>query len=181
MAANLLKAGYDLIGFDLRREALEELERSGGGAGQSAAEVVGECDVVMTSLPSSKAFEELAADTLVPCAREGQTFLDFGTVEAEVTRRTARALHEKGADLLDAPVSGGPGGSKNASLYVFVGGDERVFEKCRGIFEIVGDPGKVTYCGPKWLVSAGWAPGFQSSARLVPPTACLMIAIRRSG
>lgn len=148
MAANLLKAGFGLTGFDLRKETMEPLTPLGGKNAASAAEVIRKCDVVMTSLPCSEIFERLAVETLIPASRRGQVFIDFGTVEAEVTRHTAKTLKEKGAGLLDAPVSGGPGGAASGNLYVFVGGEKGLFQQFLPLFEVIGDSRKITYCGP---------------------------------
>ena len=100
----------------------------------------------MTSLPSSDAFVRLAADILLPQARV-QVFIDFGTPTPPEFRRLAAAFVQQGAYLVDAPVSGGPSGAKQGTLYVFVGGDAAVVEQCRPLLEVVGDPAKTTYCG----------------------------------
>ena len=149
MAMNLTKAGYPMTVFDLDASRQADCVAAGAAAAGSAAEVVGRCDVVLTSLPSSAVFVQVAEADLVPNARAGQTFIDMGTTEAPQTRRLAAALAEKGAALLDAPVSGGPRGVAERKLHVFVGGDPVVYERCRPILVALGaDPERTAWCGP---------------------------------
>ncbi len=146
MARNLLAAGYEVLGFDLDDKKITACV--GVRAAVSVADVVARADVVMTSLPSSEAYVQLADEALVPNAREGQIFVEFGTTTPPQLRRLATAFAERGAELLDAPVSGGSGGAERGMLYIFVGGDEATVERCRPLLQIVGDPDKTTYCGP---------------------------------
>ena len=146
MARNLSAAGYEVIGFDLDAERVAACEGIRGVA--NTTELVAQAEVVMTSLPSSDSYVRLADDALVPDARAGQIFIDFGTTTPPESRRLAAAFAERGARLIDAPVSGGPGGAQQGGLYVFIGGEEEAVERCRPIFDIVGDPDKTTYCGP---------------------------------
>ena len=148
MAKNLHNAGYPLIGYDIDAAKCTALAATGATAGQDTAEVVKSSDVIMTSLRSSDVFCSVAEQHLVPNAREGHVFIDLGTTEVERTRELATAFAEKGATLIDAPVSGGPHGSETGTLRIFVGGDAAVVEKCRPILEILGEPKYVVYCGP---------------------------------
>ena len=148
MAKNLHNAGYPLIGYDIDAAKCTALAATGATAGQDTAEVVKSSDVIMTSLRSSDVFSSVAEQHLVPNAREGHVFIDLGTTEVERTRELATAFAEKGATLIDAPVSGGPHGSETGTLRIFVGGDAAVVEKCRPILEILGEPKYVVYCGP---------------------------------
>ena len=109
--------------------------------------VVKNSDVIMTSLRSSDIFCSVAEQHLVPNARDGHIFIDLGTTEVERTRELATAFAEKGATLIDAPVSGGPHGSETGTLRIFVGGDAIVVEECRPILEVLGEPKYVVYCG----------------------------------
>jgi len=148
MAPNLLAAGYCLTAFDIDAERLDTCVAAGAARGESSADVVARSDVVLTSLRSSAIWAEVAEGELVPNAREGQIFIDLGTVAPPETRRLATAFAAKGAALLDVPVSGGPGGSKSGTLRMFAGGDREVYERCRPILEVLGDPERVVYCGP---------------------------------
>lgn len=148
MAKNLHNAGYPLIGYDIDAEKCAALAATGATAGKDTVEVVKNSDVVMTSLRSSDVFSSVAEEYFIPNARDGQVFIDLGTTEVERTRNLATALAEKGATLIDAPVSGGPNGSETGTLRIFVGGDASAVEKCRPILEILGEPKYVVYCGP---------------------------------
>ena len=148
MARNLLKAGHSLRVFDPDSGARAALAGEGARECGSEKDVVTGSDVVMTSLPSSEAFVEVAEKHLVPNARAGQVFVDFGTAVPLETRRIAGRFSGKGAFLLDVPVSGGPHGAAGAKLYMFAGGDEAVFLRMLPVLEKLGDPSRITYCGP---------------------------------
>ena len=148
MAQNLHNAGYPLIGYDIDAAKCTALAATGATAGQDTAEVVKNSDVIMTSLRSSDVFCSVAEQHLIPNARDGHVFIDLGTTEVERTRKLATTFAERGAALIDAPVSGGPHGSETGTLRIFVGGDAAIVEKCRLILEILGEPKYVVYCGP---------------------------------
>ena len=148
MAKNLHNAGYPLIGYDIDAEKCEALGSTGASIGKDTPEVVKNSDVVMTSLRSSDVFCSVAERHFIPNARASQVFIDLGTTEVERTRSLATALAEKGAMLIDAPVSGGEHGSETGTLRIFVGGDASAVEKCRPILEVLGEPEYVVYCGP---------------------------------
>jgi 3-hydroxyisobutyrate dehydrogenase-like beta-hydroxyacid dehydrogenase len=164
-ARNLVRADYRVLGCDLdagrladaARGGVEPVEgagRGGGGATDRRAGVEAVVDgagVVLTSLPSSEAWAELAHAVLVPRARPGQLFVDLGTVAPPETRRVAALLAARGAALLDAPLSGGPGGAARGACYVFAGGPREAFERARPVLEVLGGGpggGRLTYCGP---------------------------------
>ena len=148
MVARLLQAGYRLTAFDIDADRLDACVAAGAARGASSADVVARSDAVLTSLRSSAIWAEVAETELVPNVREGQIFIDLGTVAPPETRRLAPAFAAKGAALLDVPVSGGPGGSKSGTLRMFAGGDEAAYWRCRPILEVLGDPERVVYCGP---------------------------------
>ena len=147
MAKNLHNAGYRLIGYDIDPAKCTALAATGATPGKGTTEVVKNSDVVMTSLRSSDIFCRVAEQHLIPNAREGHAFIDLGTTEVEKTRELAAAFAEKGATLIDAPVSGGPQGSETGTLRIFIGGDAAVVEECRPILEVLGEPKHVVYCG----------------------------------
>ena len=148
MALNLMKAGYDVMGFDLVSERQSVVVAAGATGANDVADVVTSSDVVATSLPSSSSFVTVAEAEILPVIRAGQTAIDFGTVSPPETRRMAALFAEKGATLLDVPVSGGGIGAQWATLLMFAGGDEATFERCRPILEAVGGSETLTYCGP---------------------------------
>jgi 3-hydroxyisobutyrate dehydrogenase-like beta-hydroxyacid dehydrogenase len=148
MARNLLKAGYRLTVFDLDVQKVEACVEAGATAAKHATELVKQSKIVLTSLPSSTIFVEVAETDLAPHAKSGQIFIDFGTTEAVETRRLAGEFIRKKATLLDAPVSGGSAGAETGKLRIFVGGDSAAVERCRPLLEVLGEPERVIYCGP---------------------------------
>ena len=147
MAKNLHNAGYPLIGYDIDAAKCTALAATGATVGKDTPEVVRNSDVVMTSLRSSDIFFSVAEQHLVSNARAGHVFINLGTTEVEKTRELATAFAEKGATLIDAPVSGGPRGSETGTLRIFVGGDAAVVEEYRPILEVLGERKYVVYCG----------------------------------
>jgi 3-hydroxyisobutyrate dehydrogenase-like beta-hydroxyacid dehydrogenase len=145
MARNLLAAGYELIGYDLRPEAVAACP--GAQAAEDVPGLVARADVVMTSL-IGPVYVQVADEHLVPHARQGQIFIDCSTTPAPETRRLAAALAAKGAVAIDAPVSGWWTGARDGMLSVFVGGPPDAVERCRPIFEVIGNPERIIYGGP---------------------------------
>jgi len=148
MARNLLAAGYPLIGYDLKAELTAAVADAGAAIAATIAELVQGSEVIATSLPSSQAWVTVAETEILPHTRPSQTVIDFGTVTPPETRRLAAAFAEKGVTLLDAPVSGGPGGAQKAALYLFLGGDEAAAGKFLPLLHTVAGPDHITYCGP---------------------------------
>lgn len=148
MARNLLAAGYPLFGYDLKAELTTAVAGAGAAIAATIAELVHGSEIIATSLPSSQAWVTVAETEILPHTRPGQVVIDFGTVTPPETRRLAALFAEKGVALLDAPVSGGPGGAQRASLYCFVGGDKDVAEQIWPLLHTVAGSEKITYCGP---------------------------------
>ena len=140
MSTNLLKAGHELVVYDIREEAMEEPVRLGAKAARSPKEVAQTSDVVMTSLPTQKALEEvvLQRDGVLEGAKRGCVLIDTSTVSPSTVKRIAAIAKERGVEVLDAPVSGGVAGARAATLTVMVGGDKGVFERCLEIFRVIG-------------------------------------------
>lgn len=148
MARRLLQAGYSVIGYDVAPPRMAACEEKGIKVGEDAADVVRRTDCVLTSLPYSHIFVQVAEAELIPHARAGQLFINLGTVAPTETRRLASAFAAKGATLLDVPVSGGAQGASTGTLRMFVGGDRATAERCWPLLEVLGDPERIVYCGP---------------------------------
>ena len=148
MVRNLLKAGYEVVAFDLDGDKLQQLVDAGAVGAADAAAVVAATEIVMTSLPSSDIFVRVADEVLLPNARPEQIFIELGTTTPPEMRRLAAAFKARGAHLLDVPLSGGMGGAEKGDLYMFAGGDEECVEACRPVLEVIGGREKLTYCGP---------------------------------
>ncbi|MFI6377106.1 2-hydroxy-3-oxopropionate reductase [Streptomyces sp. NPDC050546] len=140
MAANLVKAGYDVIGYCRSPGPVERLAAAGGRAATSVADVTARADAVLTVLPDSPDVEEvvLGADGVLRHARDGLLLIDFSTVRPETSAAVAEAARKAGVRPLDAPVSGGERGAIDGTLSIMAGGREEDFAAARPLFEAVG-------------------------------------------
>ncbi|SHJ21055.1 3-hydroxyisobutyrate dehydrogenase [Roseomonas rosea] len=139
MAANLAKApDVALVVHDVRREAADALV--GAGAEWAASpQAMGEtCDVVFTSLPGPAEVKAVGAQ-LLETLRPGSVLIDISTNAVSAVRELHAAGAEKGVDVLDAPISGGPRGASSRKLAFFVGGKAEVFDRCRPLLAAMGD------------------------------------------
>jgi 3-hydroxyisobutyrate dehydrogenase len=141
MTNNLQKAGHQLVLHDLRREAAEKLIAGGAEWAGSPRDVAASSDVVFTSLPGPPEFEAVAAgkNGLIEGMQKGQTLFDLSTNSPTVIRRLHKAYADKGAHLLDSPVSGGPGGAASGKMALWVSGDEASYNKYRPVLDAMGD------------------------------------------
>ena len=140
MAANLVKAGHRVTGFDLVSEAVERLAVKGGSAAASAAAAAGAGEIVITMLPAGPQVRSvyLGEDGVLAHARKGALLIDCSTIDVETARVVAAAAAEAGFDMLDAPVSGGVAGAEAATLTFMVGGEDAIFSRARPILEAMG-------------------------------------------
>lgn len=140
MSRNLLKAGYELVVYDIVPTGVEEIVKAGAKAAGSNREVAERSDVVITMLPDSPDVEAamLGPSGVFEALRPGLTLLDMSSISPITSRKLAAIAAEKGVDMLDAPVSGGDVGAINATLSIMVGGKQEVFDRCRPIFEVLG-------------------------------------------
>jgi len=147
MARNLLRAGYPLVAHNRSRGPVEALAAEGAQPASSPAEVAARSDVVITCLPDSPDVElvTLGPQGIIEGIGEGDIYVDMSTISPVTTQQVAEALAEKGAQMLDAPVSGGEEGAIHGTLSIMVGGPKEAFEKCLPLFEVMGR--KVTHVG----------------------------------
>lgn len=148
MARNLMQAGYHVCGFDLDPGRIAACVVDGMTAASDLPDVIGHSDIVLTSLPSSQAFVTVAENEILPRLRRGQIVIDLGTTVVTAFRRLAARFAGQGVDLIDAPVSGGPGGVMSKQLYMFLGGPEAIIQQCMPVLIAIGGPERITYCGP---------------------------------
>jgi len=146
MSRWLMQAGYPMMIADIDQAKLDAIEKEGARVTRSNAELVGQCDVVLTSLPLSEVWVDVAEKELVPNARPGQIFIDMGTVTPPETRRVEKLFRARGAHLIDSPVSNG--GSGTAKLHIFIGGEKEIVDKVWPLYEIMGYPDRYDYVGP---------------------------------
>jgi 2-hydroxy-3-oxopropionate reductase len=149
MAKNLMEAGYELVLYNRTLEKAEELAED--GAAEVAAnprEVAENSEIIVTMLPDSPDVRNVVAgeDGVLEGIREGVLVVDMSTISPVVTEELAAGIRERGASMLDAPVSGGDVGAIEGTLSIMVGGEEEDFERARPLFEVMGNT--VTHVGP---------------------------------
>jgi 2-hydroxy-3-oxopropionate reductase len=147
MVRNLLRAGFPVTVWNRSRPGIDACVEDGASEAGSPREVAERSDVVITMVGDSPDVEEVALGPsgIIEGAHPGLIHVDMSTISPEVTRRIAARLSEAGVEMLDAPVSGGETGAINGKLSIMAGGKEGVVERCRPIFEALGE--KRVYCG----------------------------------
>lgn len=153
-AGHLQKAGHKLYIWARTRSKVKAFEDAGMIWRDSPAEVAAEVDILLTNLSDTPDVREvlLGEKGVIEGAKPGLTVVDMSTISATATREMAAALKAKGADLADAPVSGGTQGARDASLTIMVGAAPEVFEKIKPVLASLGS--KITRIGE---VGAGQA------------------------
>jgi 3-hydroxyisobutyrate dehydrogenase len=148
MAANLVKAGHELVVHDLRREAAINLLEMGATWADTPKEAVPGSDVVFTSLPVPRDVEAvvLGDNGILEGASSDTVYMDLSTNSPTAIRKIHDICVAKGVTVLDAPVSGGVYGAAAASLAVMVGGDKAVYNRIKPTLDAIGS--HVVYCGP---------------------------------
>jgi 3-hydroxyisobutyrate dehydrogenase len=139
MAANLVKAGHDVTGYDTAARP-EGIPLAG-----SAAEAAAGADVVLTMLPNGAILRAVAAE-VIPAMRRGAVLLDCSTVDVESARAVAKDAEAAGLMAVDAPVSGGVGGATAGTLTFMAGGSPEAFATARPLFDAMG--ARAVHCGP---------------------------------
>ena len=149
MAKNLMESGYELVVHNRSPEKAEELAKEGNATAAGSPKGVAEaCDVVITMLPDSPDVEAVVAGEggVLEGIRDGALLVDMSTISPVVTEELAAKVREKGASMLDAPVSGGDVGAIEGALSIMVGGSEEDFERARPLFDVMGKV--ATHVGP---------------------------------
>ncbi|MDP3862301.1 MAG: 3-hydroxyisobutyrate dehydrogenase [Phaeovulum sp.] len=139
MAANLVKAGHQVAGFDLVAPC-----PAGVTCATSAAAAATGADVVITMLPNGAILRAVAAE-VIPAMHPGAVLCDCSTVDVESARAVAAQATAAGLGALDAPVSGGVGGATAGTLTFMAGGSEEAFATVKPLFEVMGQ--KAVHCG----------------------------------
>lgn len=140
MALSLARAGTSLVVHDINEDAAAPVIEAGASWAPSTAEVVRQVDVLFTSLPGPVQFEAVVegADGVLDNLRPGFTLFDLSTNSLTVVRRLHSVFEQRGAALLDSPVSGGPAGAASGDLALWVGGDRIVFDRHEQLLLTIG-------------------------------------------
>jgi 3-hydroxyisobutyrate dehydrogenase len=140
MAANLVKAGHAVTGFDVAASLAAKLAGLGGAAAGSIAAACNGADAIITMLPAGEHVREVygASGGAIEAAGAGALLIDSSTIDVATAREVAAYAAEKGLAMVDAPVSGGVGGAQAGTLTFMVGGPEAAFARARPILEGMG-------------------------------------------
>jgi 2-hydroxy-3-oxopropionate reductase len=148
MAANLVKAGFDVTGYNRSPDKVKPLVEAGGRGADSVAEAVRGAGVIITIVPDSPDVEEVTSgdDGVFAHAQDGALYIDMSSIRPDVSVRVAQAGREAGLRVLDAPVSGGEAGAIEGSLSIMVGGEPEDFEAARPVLDALGKT--IVHVGP---------------------------------
>jgi len=144
MAANLVKAGDKVVAFDLVEASRIQAKNDGAAVADSAASAVKGADVVVTMLPAGRHVVSVWTDVL-PAMAKGALIIDCSTIDVESAKQAHALAAKHGVASVDAPVSGGTGGAKAATLTFMCGGEEKAFAAAKPVLEKMGK--KLVHCG----------------------------------
>lgn len=163
MVRNLLKAGHAVTVFDIVEEAVAALAAEGAIAATSLAEAVADADLAITMLPDTPQVEDViySEGGLLASPPRGRLVVDMSTIAPAAVRRMHADLKAKSIDFIDAPVSGGPIGAKNATLTIMAGGEAPAFARAEPFFRGMGTT--ITHVG---------APGAGQAVKLCNQLIC---------
>ena len=144
MTANLVKAGHKVTAFDLVAASRDQAKADGASTVESAAASVKGADVVITMLPAGKHVLSVWNE-IVPAIAKGALIIDCSSIDVESARQAHALAAKHGLASVDAPVSGGTGGAKAATLTFMCGGDDKAFAAAKPVLEGMGK--KIVHCG----------------------------------
>lgn len=179
MAGHLLEAGIPLVVHDARREAAEPLLARGAGWAKSPADLAGRATLVITLVPSSREVRQVVegSEGLLEALRPGSLLVEMTSSDPSVTRELGPKVAARGAAIIDAPVSGGVKGAREATLSIMVGGAAADLERARPVLEAMGR--RIFHVGP---LGAGHAMklvnNLASAAALVATAEAVAVAAR---
>lgn len=147
LCTNLVRAGYDVRVFDANPANVEIISGEGAMPAPSLADLAAWSDVAVTALPSPAVSESviLGDDGLLLHLERDSVVIEMSTVSPSLVRRLASRCHERGVHFLDCGMSGGPGGAREATLALMVGGDAAILERVRPVLETMGST--IVHCG----------------------------------
>ncbi len=144
MAANLVKAGHEVTGFDLAATVLQAAEANGVAPASHISQAVSGAEIVVTMLPQGKHVLTAWPDILASVA-SGTLIIDCSTIDVDSARKAHELARAAGCLSLDAPVSGGTGGASAGTLTFMAGGSDEAFGRARPVLEAMGK--KIIHCG----------------------------------
>ncbi len=148
MARNLIKAGFEVTAYNRTASKAEKMVSEGAKKADSPKQLAEESPVLITIVSDTPDVESvlLGENGVMEGIKPDSVVIDMSTISPQATQKIAACLREKGAHMLDAPVSGGEQGAINGTLSIMVGGDAKIFERCQPIFEAMGK--NIIHVGP---------------------------------
>lgn len=144
MAANLVKSGHSVVAFDLVADARNQAKADGASVAESAVGSVKGADIVITMLPAGRHVLSVWNE-VVPSMAKGALIIDCSTIDVESAKQAHALAAKHGIGSIDAPVSGGTGGAKGATLTFMCGGEDKAFAAAKPVLEKMGK--KIVHCG----------------------------------
>src|SRR5882762_6981217 len=144
MAANLVKAGHKVTAFDLVAASRDQAKSDGAAIAESSVATVKGADVVITMLPAGKHVLSVWNE-VIPAMKKGTLIIDCSTIDVESAKQAHALASKHGMASVDAPVSGGTGGAKGATLTFMCGGEDKAFAAAKPVLENMGK--KIVHCG----------------------------------
>src|SRR5258705_7638894 len=144
MAANLVKAGHKVTAFDLVAASRDQARSDGAAIAESSVAAVKGANVVITMLPAGKHVISVWTAAL-PAMKKGTLIIDCSTIDVESAKQAHTLAAKHGLASVDAPVSGGTGGARGATLTFMCGGDDKAFAAAKPVLENMGK--KLVHCG----------------------------------
>lgn len=137
MAINIIKNGYEVYGFDVDKNKVEDIIKNGGKAANSYKEIAEICDVIITMLPNTQIFIDVI-ENLKPFLRKGQILIDMSTISYKTSKNISEMLRRIEVEMLDAPVVKSQPAAIKGELGILVGGKKDIFEKVYNILKCMG-------------------------------------------
>ena len=146
MSRNLIKAGHQVVVYDIGPESVAEMAATGASAGKSAKDVAARSDITVTMVPDGPEVEAaiLGPEGALEGARAGAIFVDMSSISPIVAQKVGAACAAKGVEFLDAPVSGGEPKAIDGTLAIMVGGKQEVFDRVLPLFQTMGSSATLT-------------------------------------
>ena len=145
MVKNLLQANYEVVGYDINEELVDELIPNGIHKASSLNEIIDDVDVIITMLPNGEIVKKVF-ENIISKLKPDTLLTDCSTIDVQTAKDLHKMRSEKSLLSLDAPVSGGVGGAENGTLTFIVGGNEKAYNLMLPLFEVMGK--KSVLCGP---------------------------------
>ena len=147
LAKILMKAGHELVVYDVIAANVDNVVAAGAQAGASSKDVAEQCSFIITMLPNSPHVKTvvMGENGVLEGAQAGTVLVDMSSIAPLASQEIAAACGEKGVKMLDAPVSGGEPKAIDGTLAIMVGGDKELFDQVKDVLAVMGS--SVVYCG----------------------------------